>query len=383
MKKYLSGLFLLLAGTLSFTSCNSDDSDSTSQTTYTSFSDGAYIVNAGNMYSNIESTLTHIDYSTNNATTGVFKAANGRSLGNTANDGLVYGEKIYLCVDQSNTIEVLDRKTLKSIKTLSTTELLGEKDGSEPRHIISGAGQVFFTTYGGYVAAVDTATFALKNKYQVGNYPEGLAGIGDYIVVANSNYGQGGGNISVINLKTSQVQTLDIQDVNNPTKVFTVTDGSIYVLDGQYYDASYNTYGENALRRVDISAKTSTKVADCNYACLASVQNVLKFYTINAPYGATTVDYKVINLTSGTGSTSMGIADADAVFSPCGIEVDPVSGHIFVLSYNKGDGGYADYNGNGYVAEYDANGKKLRQYTTGVGSCAIFFDCGVKVSTTK
>ena len=66
--------------------------------------------------------------------------------------------------------------------------------------------------------------------------------------------------------------------------------------------------------------------------------------------------------------------------SPCGIFADPLNGHIFVLSYKMGDNGYADYNGNGYVVEYDSTGKKLHEYETGVGSCAMFFDSAYKTA---
>ena len=153
MKKYLLGLAVLLMGTAVMTSC-SDDNDGP-ETYLQVYSTGAYVVNSGNMYNKIESSLTAIDYASSTATQNVFKAANGRSLGNTANDGIVYGNKIYLAVDQSNTIEVIDKKTKQSIKQIKTSELLGNAEGTEPRHIIAGDGKVYFTTYGGYVAAVD------------------------------------------------------------------------------------------------------------------------------------------------------------------------------------------------------------------------------------
>ena len=372
MKKYLLGLVVLLVGTTVLTSCN--DSNDGPQQTVVSYSNGAYIVNAGNMYSKIESTLTYIDFAKNTAAQRVFSAVNGRSLGDTANDGIVYGNKIYLVVDKSNTIEVVEKKTLKSIKQIKTTELMGNKEGNEPRHIIAGNGCVYFTTYGGYVGVVDTLSFSLKAKYQVGNYPEGLVGYGYNLFVANSNYGQGGGNLSVINLQNGQVTTKDIKDVNNPTKLF-IVNGNLYVLDNQYYDASYKTYGENALRLVDYSNRTSTKVVEGNYANLFATSTGYKFYVINAPYGGE-VSYKVYDLNS---NQSTDLALSDKVFSPCGIEVDPITGHLFILSYNKGDGGYADYNANGYVVEYDNAGKKLHLYETGVGSCAIFFDAGYKL----
>lgn len=162
MKKYLLGLAVLLMGTAVMTSC--DPAEDYPETYLQVYSTGAYVVNAGNMGSNIESSLTAIDYASSTATQNVFKAANGRSLGNTANDGIVYGNKIYLAVDQSNTIEVIDKNTKKSIKQIKTTELLGNAEGAEPRHIIADGGKVYFTTYGGYVAAVDTTSFALQRS---------------------------------------------------------------------------------------------------------------------------------------------------------------------------------------------------------------------------
>lgn len=382
MKKYLLGLAVLLMGTAVMTSC-SDDNDGP-EYYLQAYSTGAYIVNAGNMLSNIESSLTAIDYATTTATQGVFKAANGRSLGNTANDGIVYGNKIYIAVDQSNTIEVIDKNTKKSIKQISTTALLGNAEGAEPRHIISDGGNVYFTTYGGYVAAVDTTNFALQKKYQVGSYPEGLVMGGGYLYVANSNYGAGGGTLSCINLSNDNVETKSIDGVNNPTSIYYAA-GNLYVIDNQYYDASYNVYGENALRSVSFANGTSQKVADGNYAaCVAPgtstrtdvMQPYSYFYVLNAPYGGTPSVSVYIPESGQTQALTLSEMPA----SPCGIAVDPLTNHLFVLSYRMGDGGYADYNGNGYVVEYDSAGQKQHEYETGVGSCAIFFDSAYKTA---
>lgn len=384
MKKYLLGLAVLLMGTAVMTSC-SDDNDGP-ETYLQEYSTGAYVVNSGNMYSNIESSLTAIDYASSTATQNVFKTANGRPLGNTANDGIVYGNKIYLAVDQSNTIEVIDKTTKKSIKQINTTELLGKAEGADPRHIIADGGKVYFTTYGGYVAAVDTTDFALQKKWQVGSYPEGLVIGNGNLYVANSNYGAGGGNISCINLANDNVETKNIEGVNNPTSIYYAA-GLLYVLDNQYYDASYNAYGENTLRTVEFAQGTSQKVADGNYAaCVTtgaattartSVEKVRPyFFVLNAPFGGTP---SVSVLVAGsTQPQTMTLSEMPV--SPCGIFADPLNGHIFVLSYRLGDSGYADYNGNGYVVEYDSTGKKLHEYETGVGSCAMFFDSAYKTA---
>lgn len=383
MKKYLLGLAVLLMGTAVMTSC-SDDNDGP-ETYLQEYSTGAYVVNSGNMYNKIESSLTAIDYASSTATQKVFKAANGRSLGNTANDGIVYGNKIYLAVDQSNTIEVIDKKTKQSIKQIKTTDLLGKAEGAEPRHIIADGGKVYFTTYGGYVAAVDTINFVLADKYKVGSCPEGLVIGGSNLYVANSNYGKGGGNISCIDLSSKKVETKNIEGVNNPTGIYYAS-GLLYVLDNQYYDASWNAYGENSLRTVNFAEGKSQKVADGNCAVCVTPSattrmNVVRpyFYVLNAPFGSTPSVSVLV-----AGSTQVQpMPLSEMPVSPCGIFADPLNGHIFVLSYRLGDKGNPDYNGNGYVVEYDRAGQKQHEYETGVGSCAMFFDSAYKTAYTE
>ncbi len=385
MKQYLLGLAVLLMGTAVMTSC-SDDNDGP-ETYLQEYSTGAYVVNSGNMGTKIESSLTAIDYASSTATQNVFKAANGRSLGDTANDGIVYGNKIYLAVDQSNTIEVIDKKTKRSIKQIKTTDLLGNAEGVEPRHIIADGGKVYFTTYGGYVAAVDTTSFALQKKWKVGSYPEGLVIAHGNIYVANSNYAAGGGNISCINLSNDNVETKNIEGVNNPTSIYYASN-VLYVLDNPVYGPApdYAATGENALRAVSFAEGKSQKVADGNYAVCVTPgattrMDVVRpyFFVLNAPFGGT----PSVSVLAAGSMQAQTMTLSEMPVSPCGIFVDPLNGHIFVLSYKMGDNGYADYNGNGYVVEYDSAGQKQHEYATGVGSCAMFFDSAYKTAYTE
>ncbi|WP_147468788.1 YncE family protein [Segatella copri] len=386
MKKYLLGLAVLLMGTAVMTSC--DPAEDYPETYLQVYSTGAYVVNSGNMYSKIESSLTAIDYASSTATQNVFKTANGRTLGNTANDGIVYGNKIYLAVDQSNTIEVIDKKTKRSIKQIKTTDLLGNAEGVEPRHIIADGGKVYFTTYGGYVAAVDTINFALADKYKVGDYPEGLAIGGSNLYVANSNYGKGGGNISCIDLSSKKVETKNIEGVNNPTSIYYASN-VLYVLDNPVYGPApdYATTGENALRAVSFAEGKSQKVADGNYAVCVTPGTTTRtpqlvrsyFFVLNAPYGGT----PSVSVLAAGSTQPQALTLSEMPVSPCGIFADPLNGHIFVLSYKMGDKGTPDYNGNGYVVEYDRAGQKQHEYETGVGSCAMFFDSAYKTAYTE
>ena len=101
-KSFLAMVALLVSAPLFFTSCNDDNGPSFH---YEVVSDGAFIVNSGNMYSSIDGSLTGINYASNVAVQKVFAANNGgQSLGSTPNDGLVYGDKMYVVVDGSNTV---------------------------------------------------------------------------------------------------------------------------------------------------------------------------------------------------------------------------------------------------------------------------------------
>lgn len=169
--------------------------------------------------------------------------------------------------------------------------------------------------------------------------------------------------------------------MNNPTSIYYAA-GLLYVLDNQYYDASWNAYGENALRAVDFADGKSQKVADGNYAVCVTPgattrTNVARpyFFVLNAPYGGT----PSVSVLAAGSTQPQAMTLSEMPVSPCGIFADPLNGHIFILSYKMGDSGYADYNGNGYVVEYSA-GQKLHEYETGVGSCAMFFDSAYKTA---
>ena len=372
MKKNLLGVAASLLGVITvLTSC--DDGIDGPAYHYEVYSDGAFIINSGNMYSMIDGSLTAIDYSTKRVLQRAFAAANdGQTLGSIPNDGLIYGEKMYIVVDGSNTVEVIDKRTLKRIRQISTTELMGTAEGTSPRHIIAGNGSIYFTTYGGYVAAVDTVNFKLSAKYKVGSYPEGLAGYGENICVANSDYGRGHGSISVVNLGTGRVETREVAGVSNPQKVF-IFNGNYYVLDWVYYEGEY----PNSVERGESSIKffngtSATKVADAYYATMLNG----KFYIVSDPYGTPSYSVCDVNANPVSGSVTA-LALSEGVYSPTAIEVDPATGNIFVTSNSQGEYG-ADYSAPGYVQEYSNSGTKLNRYETGVGPCSVVFNVGLK-----
>ncbi len=390
MKKYLLSFAVMLAGASLLTGCLSDSDDNTEKKYQVPVSRGAFVVCSGNSWSGIDGSLTYYDYITGNVSQKAFSGKNGRVLGNTPNDAIVYGSKMYIVVTGENTIEVVDAKTLASIKQIKTTDLMGE-DGVNPRHITCAEGKVFVTTYGssqaemdenytvtgttgnGYVAAIDTTTLSLTKTYTAGSYPEGITYAGGLLYVCNSDYSAcKNASISVIDVNTGSETKLTNPLIKNPTMIGVATadpTNLIFVLDmGNYADVPAQV--------VSIVGSEAKALFPATFIAFGGT----KIYGVNAPYGSTETTYDVYDIFYQTKTTFT----TNGVFSPAALGVDPVSGHVFIASYNKGESGYADYSQNGYVQEYDANGAKVGDsFVCGVGPQAICFNAGIETIVVK
>lgn len=391
MKKFLSIFAIAAMSVTLFTAC--DDDEDTPNLQPVDVSEGVFIVCSGNMSNAIDGSLTYINTTAGTSTTNAFYNANGRSLGLTANDALVYGSKLYIAVTNEHTLEVVDRTTLKSIKKISTTELIGEDNGLCPRHLVAYNGKIFLSTYGtvpsypydgsikGYVAAIDTTSYT-ATKYQVGTYPEGMAISNGKLYVACSSYGTGTApSISEIDLSNGTVNEITDELITNPISIAAVN-GVLYILDSGLYDASWNQSGQG-VRKYENGK--FTKLADATMMAVSGVgvtrstdSSSPKIYMVNNPYTypSTPVTYNVYD--TATGKTSE-FTDGNDIYSPNGIGIDPITGNIYILSYNENpDTGYAGYSLPGYVVEYSSTGTKLNKYDTGVGPCAVVVNSAVK-----
>jgi hypothetical protein len=377
MKKYLFSFAVLAMGMSLLTACSNDDDD-TPQKHLVDVSNGMFLVGSGNKSAGIDGNVSYIDYAKGVSTANAFKAVNGKSVGKTANFITTYGSKLYIVVDGEATIWVCNKQTLKIEKQLSTIELLGEKDGLSPRCAVGYDGKLYFACYGksfdgdnGIVAAIDTVNYAKQQTYTVGSYPNGVALCGGYLFVTNSDYGMCvKPSLSKIDLKSGAVTEIKDETITNPMEILAV-DNAVYFLDYGTYDANWNQTGAG-VRKVTLDGKV-TKVVDGT----AMGSDGKKIYTVNAPYGAGTITYPIYDIATGATTTWQ----PAGIFSPAVIAADPVTGNIFVVSYqeNPDKPGKAGYALPSYTNQYDAKGNLLKKYeNTATGPISVVFNTGVK-----
>ena len=372
MKKYLLSFAVLAMGMSLLTACSDDDDEPQKQAV--DVSNGLFIVGSGNKSAGIDGNVSYIDYTKGTTVADIFKTANGKSIGKTGNYISAYGSKLYIVVDGEATVWVCNKQTLKVEKQISTTQLLGEKDGLSPRAAIGYDGKIYLTCYGksydgenGIVAAIDTVNFAKQQTYTVGSYPNGLALLGDNIFVTNSDYGSCvKPSLSKIDLKSGNVTEIKDAAITNPMEILTAGD-AVYFLDYGTYDANWKQTGAG-VRKVTLDGKV-TKVVDGT----AMGSDGKKIYTVNAPYMGDGINYFIYDIATGTSKTW----EPANIFSPAMIAADPVTGNIFIVSYqeNPNKPGKAGYALPTYTNQYDAAGNFVKKYeNTATGAISAVFN---------
>jgi hypothetical protein len=266
------------------------------------------------------------------------------------------------------------------IEKINTIQEVGESEGVNPRALEAYGSNVFVSTYGGYVAVIDTLSLKIRDMYKVGSAPEGMAigGTSDTDVslyVANSDYGNGNGSISKINLVNGSISEIKNDKIHNPQQLAVAGD-IIYVLDWGYYDAD-DGYKQKDAAVYMINGSIISKVVPDATGMAASGQSIV---TYNYPYGSSKPTYSIYNIVNGSLS-NLTLSGGNPIESPCAISIDPNTGFIYLATrVIDPDTGYPSYTLPGYLNIYNGNGQFVAEssYATGVEPHVIAFTYGTK-----
>ncbi|MDB4923745.1 YncE family protein [Mucilaginibacter sp.] len=311
---------------------------------------GLYVLNQGGFGSN-NSTLTYYDYTTKQLTADLLSSANGGSkIGDTGNDIEIYGSKMYIIVNNSNRVDVVNAKTGKLIKQDSVHQC---------RSVAFYKGNAFITSYDGNVAVMDTTTLAISKYITVGRNPEQLVVSNDKLYVANSgglSFGNPDKTVSVIDL-TSLSETKKITVTADPVSLAADTYGNVYVI----------SLGDFASVKAGITiidnktdAVKSQMAPSLGYNIPIVAQGDFVYYV--------TADNKiaVYNAKTQTAAQANFITDGTAITTPYALAADALSGEIFVTDAK-------DYASNGTLYAFDKTGKLEYSIAVGINPGKIAF----------
>ena len=343
MKKQKQLWALAIAIAALITACSKNDAPST---IIVQPATGLYILNEGNYNSN-NTTLTYYDLNAGKAYTDFYAQNNGNvGLGSGGDDILIYGSKLYIVMNGSNNVTVIDKHTGKLITRIKNAN----SSNWAPEQITSYSSNVLVTGNDGTVAKIDTTSLSIQKITTVGSNPMGLVVAGNNLYVANSggyNYPVYDSTVSVVNLN-SMIETMKIKVGTNPVNVTADNAGNVYV-------SSIGNYGNipGNIVRINTSTNTVTKSADTSVGKICFYNNQL--YGIGG-YGDSRI--RIFNTKDFTATNF--ITDGTVINIPYGVNVDESNGDVYITDA-------IDYKSPGIVYCFDKTGKKKFSFSVAPG----------------
>jgi YVTN family beta-propeller protein len=341
-----------IATALSLVSCTNDDNESKSQGTYDK---GVIILNEGGFgKGNAEISFLASDglaaenklFSLNNA---------GSLLGDTAQNFNANGSTAYVVMNGSNTIQVVERYSLKIITTIT-------KDLKNPRYIVFANGKGYVTNWGDggdatddYIAVINLTTNLVESKIPVAEGPEKLIVYNSKLYVAHKGGYSSGNTLSVIDVATAKViSTIAVGDVPSDIEE---NQGVIYVL--SQGKASW-TGAESAGKIQKINPSINLVTTSFDFALTShpgkmAIENNKIYYTqAKNVYAMNTTDTSLSTTAIFTGT-----------FSPYGFAVH----NNLIYTSDAGD-----YSSDGKVAIYDTTGNLKSTIKVGITPNGFYFN---------
>lgn len=372
MKRKRSSLYLLML--LLLTACRQDElvvpteydviADKPSADTHVR---GFYLLNEGNMGSN-KCTLDAFDYFTGLYARNIYAERNPhvvKELGDVGNDIGIYGSKLYVVVNCSHKVEVLDAHSGQRI---------GQIDIPNCRYVRFHRGKAYVSSYlgpvlidpdapKGAIYQIDTLSLAVTAKVTVGYQPEEMEVVDDYMYVANS----GGYRAPNYDETVSVIQMVDFKQVQqipvgiNLHRLKKDRYNKLWVTSrGDYQSRPSRLYVMEKKRGTHQMVVTDTLPVACSN--MAFFGDSLYYYATewNNYTASNAVSYGIINVRTKEIVSTHFITDGteQEIAVPYGIAIHPETGDIFVTDAKN-------YVSSGTLYCFDRRGRKKWSVRTG------------------
>ncbi len=313
---------------------------------------GILVLNEG-LFNLNNASLSWIDKNSGGVNSTIFEDKSSRQLGDTGNDMLRYGSKIYIVVNVSSTVEILDANSLKSIKQIA---MVNNGMAKQPRNCIAHNGKVYISCFDGYIDVIDTASLLLEKRIKVGTNPENLLIKNDLLLVSNS----GGLNGPLMDSTISVIDILQHKEIKkivvgtNPGKLVCGANDEFYVI----ARGNYQTI-PSRLKKVSLTDEKVIKMFDYNITCIEPFE---------ADYLITQANLSNISLFSSKeeviiNSNFINTTNLKTVYKVLYIQKQK---RIVVLDANN-------YVNTGYIFEYNQSGELLNKYHVGLNPNTVIY----------
>ena len=328
---------------------------------------GFYLVNEGNMGSN-KCSLDYMDYFTGLYARNFYAERNPnvvKELGDVGNDIGIYGSKLYVVVNCSHKVEVLDSRT--GIR-------LGQVNIPNCRYVRFYRGKAYVSSYvgpvlidpdapKGAVYEVDTASLAVTRKVSVGYQPEEMEIVDDYMYVANS----GGYRVPNYDNTVSVIQMIDFKQVQqisvgiNLHRLRKDRYNKLWVTSrGDYQSRPSRMYVME--KRKGYNQMVVTDTLPFGVSNMAILGDSLYFYSTewNNYTQSNTITYGIVDIRTKKLVSDNFITDGTEkeITIPYGIAIHPETGDILVTDAKN-------YVSSGTLYCFDRNGRKKWSVRTG------------------
>lgn len=335
---------------------------------------GFYLLNEGNMGSN-KSTLDFMDFTTGVYHHNIYAEKNPnvvKELGDVGNDSQIYDGKLWLVVNASHKVEIVEAETAKHIKDI---------DVPNCRYIVFDGDYTYVSSYvttligdinaqEGAVFKIDIKSLEIVGEVKVGRQPEEMVIKNGYLYVANSggynseNYDN---TISVIRLSTfTQIEKREVainlhkMQLDKNGKIWVLSRGDYYTMPPQLFRLETGNGG--TIKNVEPTGLLCTNFDICDD----------KIYMYNAPYQGNSlsneITYSIADINSLSIIDDNFIKDGTAKYIkiPYTLKVNPSTKEVFICDAKN-------YVSSGTITCYSPQGIKRWSVFTGDIPSSITF----------
>ena len=295
--------------------------DSTETTSLLVLSEGLFNMN--------NSTLALVDLKSGEIDYDYFTTLNGRGIGDTSNDMKQYGSKIYIPVNISSQLEILDANSCKSLKQIPLFN--DEGIARQPRYVTFYQNKAYVSCFDGWVARIDTASLEIDAWAQCGNNPDHLVVCNNKLYVSNS----GGldnpfydNSVSVVDLDSFK-EIRRIKVGVNPGSIAADSEGDVYVITrGDYDDEDYT------LHKIDSEIDTVVESFTSIHPLKMIIHNDLAYmYSYNYKSGEQWI--KVFDCLTDQVVNENFITDGTKIQTPFSLTINPKNDDLYITeAYN-------------------------------------------------